>query len=68
MRVAAQPTAPGDPVAVGGWNIGLDDADIDTVAARLAAFDGVDLWGLAEVNRANAAGDLEAAAEEKPVT
>jgi endonuclease/exonuclease/phosphatase family metal-dependent hydrolase len=54
----------GEPVIVAGWNVGLDDADVDTVAARIAAFDGVDLWGIAEVNRPHAVAGLEAAAEE----
>ena len=51
-------------ITVGGWNVGLDDADINTVAARIAEIDGVDLWGFAEVNRASAARNLEQAAEQ----
>ena len=42
------------PIKVAGWNVGLDDADINTIAARNAAFDGVDLWGISEVNRETA--------------
>lgn len=56
--------AQSEPLTVAGWNVGLDDADVATVAERIAAFDGVDLWGLAEVNRPNTAPALEAAAEE----
>jgi endonuclease/exonuclease/phosphatase family metal-dependent hydrolase len=51
-------------ITVGGWNVGLDDADINTIAARVAEIDGVDLWGFAEVNRASAARNLEQAAEQ----
>ena len=51
-------------ITVAGWNVGLDDADVDTIAARIAEFDGVDLWGMAEVNRTDAARNLEPAAEE----
>ena len=51
------------PLTLAGWNIGLDDADPAVIASTLAAFDGVDLWGLAEVNRAAAAAVLEAGAE-----
>jgi hypothetical protein len=36
-------------LSVLGWNSESGGADPDTVAARIAAFDGVDLWGLCEV-------------------
>ena len=39
-------------ITVAGWNVGLDDAEVETIAARIA-----------EVNRTNAASNLEAAAE-----
>lgn len=51
-------------ITVGGWNVGLDDAAINTIAARVAEIDGVDLWGFAEVSRASAARNLEQAAEQ----
>ena len=51
-------------ITVGGWNVGLDDADINTIAAQIAEIDGVDLWGFAEVNRTSAARNLEQAAEQ----
>jgi len=51
-------------ITVGGWNIGLDDADINTIVARVGKIQGVDLWGFAEVNRASAARNLEHAAEQ----
>lgn len=38
------------PFTVGGWNIGLDDADPQAIAQLLADYQGVELWGLAEVN------------------
>jgi len=52
------------PFTVGGWNIGLDDADPQVIAALLAGYQGVDLWGLAEVNDSGGAVSLlEKAAE-----
>jgi endonuclease/exonuclease/phosphatase family metal-dependent hydrolase len=51
-------------ITVAGWNVGLDDADINTIAARVAEIQGVDLWGFAEVNRTGAARNLEQAAEQ----
>jgi hypothetical protein len=60
---AAPGDAPDSAITVAGWNVGLDDADLATIAGRIAEIDGVDLWGVAEVNRTNAAGDLERAAE-----
>ncbi|MFN8470088.1 MAG: hypothetical protein U0X20_31325 [Caldilineaceae bacterium] len=50
-------------ITVAGWNVGLEDADINTIAARVAEIQGVDLWGFAEVNRTGAAHNLEQAAE-----
>jgi hypothetical protein len=35
-----------------GWNVESGGADPVTIAGQLAAFDGVDLWGLSEVNSA----------------
>ena len=58
----AQDTA--QAITVAGWNVGLDDADINTIAARVAEIQGVDLWGFAEVNRTGAARNLEQAAEQ----
>jgi hypothetical protein len=49
---------------VGGWNVGLDDADPQVIAQLLADFDGVDLWGLAEVNPSGQVPDLFAQAAE----
>jgi hypothetical protein len=46
------------------WNVGLDDADPQGIAAGLAAFQGVDVWGLAEVNRPSLAQALAQAAAE----
>lgn len=45
------------------WNLGMDDADAQSLAAQVAAFDGVDLWTFQETNRAGAAALLEEAAE-----
>jgi endonuclease/exonuclease/phosphatase (EEP) superfamily protein YafD len=56
-----------EAITVSGWNVGLDDADVDTIAARIAAFDGVDLWGITEVNRTDAVADLEMASEQGEV-
>jgi hypothetical protein len=71
VQLVSQPHAPDaapsgseeDAIAVAGWNIGLDDADITAIADRIAAIEGVDIWGIAEVNRPTAAADLERAAE-----
>ena len=46
-------------ITVAGWNVGLDDADVGTISARIGALDGVDLWGLAEVNNPDAVDDLK---------
>ena len=37
-------------LTVVGWNVESGGADATTIAGQLAAFDGVDLWGLSEVN------------------
>ncbi len=49
LPAIAQPTDP-TPIDLVTWNIGLDDSDLETVGIRMAGFDGVDLWGLQEVN------------------
>jgi len=49
-------------ITVVGWNTELNDADIDVLGERIAAFQDVDLWGLSEVNQASAQQPLEAAA------
>ena len=41
-------------ITVVGWNTELNDADIDVLVERIAAFQDVDLWGLSEVNQASA--------------
>ncbi len=46
---AAPARAPA-PFTVAGWNIGLEDADPQVIAALLAGFRGVDIWGLVEAN------------------
>lgn len=70
LAACAVPVAPVAPQAAGGsgltvatWNAESGDADALVVAARLAAFEGVDLWGLSEVNGAADARLYEAAAE-----
>ncbi len=59
--------APGGPTdgcfSVVTWNVGLDDADTRTIAAQLAAIDGVDLWLIQEARTNDAPRALEAAAE-----
>jgi hypothetical protein len=66
QRSSAPALEPAPPAAftVGGWNVGLDDADPQVIAQLLADFDGVDLWGLAEVNPAGQVPDLFAQAAE----
>lgn len=61
-----QPVTPvnaNTPFTVVSWNTELNDADLATISARIAAFEGVDLWGLNEVTRASDQPALEAAAE-----
>lgn len=57
--------APNEPNAITlvTWNLGVDDADAPSLAAQVAAFDGVDLWAFQETNRTGAAALLEEAAE-----
>lgn len=57
----AQTTAPSS-INIVTWNIGLDDADLETIGMRLAAFEGVDLWGLQEVTSRSAPAVLSVAA------
>lgn len=57
------PVAPDRPFTVVSWNTELNDADLDAIGERIAAFEGVDLWGLNEVTRASDQAPLEAAAE-----
>lgn len=54
---------PAEPITVVSWNTELNDADIAVISDRIIAFQGVDLWGLVEVNRASHQPMLEAAAE-----
>ncbi len=49
-------------ITVVGWNTELNDADIDVLAERIAAFQDVDLWGLSEVNQVSAQAPLAQAA------
>lgn len=51
---AAAQSPADDAIDVVSWNIGLDDADLSTIAQQIGAFDGVDLWGLQEVNSRSA--------------
>ena len=58
----AIPSQPRAPIRVATWNIGLDRADLTVIADRIEAFDGIDLWGLQEVNNRSAPPILAAAA------
>jgi len=51
---ATQPSPDDSAIDIVSWNIGLDDADLSTIAQQIADFDGVDLWGLQEVNSRSA--------------
>lgn len=65
VEVVPAQTVPSDePITVVGWNTELNGADVKVIAARIAAFQDVDLWGLVEINRASATPTLELAAEE----
>ena len=59
--VFAQPPVPIDIVT---WNTGLDDADLSTITDRIRTFDGIEIWMLQEVWRANAASAIAAAVED----
>lgn len=61
VKMAAQPVTDA-PLTVVSWNTELNGADVTVIAERIAAFQDVDLWGLAEINRPNLAPTLEAAA------
>lgn len=54
VSAAAQSTFDVAPIDVVSWNIGLDDADLSVIVQQVSAFDGVDLWGLQEVNSRSA--------------
>jgi len=54
---------PGRPFTLVSWNTELNGADLAIISARIAAFEGVDLWGLVEVTRPSDQPTLEAAAE-----
>ena len=56
-------TSAQEQMTVVGWNVESGDASVDSVAARIAAFDGVDIWGLCEVY-ADRAEPYEHAAEQ----
>lgn len=51
-------------LTVAGWNVESGDADARVIAARLGEFQGVDLWGLSEVNDAADARLFEAGVEQ----
>jgi endonuclease/exonuclease/phosphatase family metal-dependent hydrolase len=71
LATCVVPIRPGAPQAAGGddsltviaWNVESGDADPRAIAARLGEFQGVDLWGLSEVNGAEDARLFEAGAE-----
>jgi endonuclease/exonuclease/phosphatase family metal-dependent hydrolase len=46
-----------------GWNVESGDADPQTIASRIEGEDGVDVWGLSEVQGSTDAKKYEAAAE-----
>ncbi|MCB0127386.1 MAG: lamin tail domain-containing protein [Caldilineaceae bacterium] len=56
------PAPAAEPITVVTWNTELNDADITVIGDRIAAFQDVDLWGLAEVNRPSDQSTLEQAA------
>ncbi len=55
VNLSTAPTAQSaNTITVVGWNTELNDAAIDVLAERIAAFQDVDLWGLSEVNQPSA--------------
>jgi endonuclease/exonuclease/phosphatase (EEP) superfamily protein YafD len=61
----APSAAPTDPNAITlvTWNLGMADANAQSLAAQIAAFEGVDLWTFQETNNAGARALLERAVE-----
>lgn len=57
-------TTSGQTLTVVSWNVESGDSDNDTIRARMARFQGVDLWGLSEVASPAAAGIFERGAED----
>ena len=53
-----------EPITVVAWNVELNDASPVVLSSQLAEFDGVDIWGLSEVNRTDAVPFLEAGVED----
>lgn len=51
-------------IQVISWNVESGDADPETVSQRIAGTDGVDLWGLTEVQNATWADQFETGAED----
>jgi hypothetical protein len=51
-------------LTVAGWNAESGDSDAEKVAERVAAFDGIDIWGIVEVEGDVVAQALEIAAED----
>ncbi len=51
-----------DAITLVTWNLGLGDADAETLAAQVAAFEGVDLWAFQESARTGVSALLEEAA------
>lgn len=56
-------SAAADELVVVTWNVGLDDASIDTIAAGIQSMPGVDIWLIQEARGNGTAQALERAAE-----
>lgn len=50
LQAPAAPAQSTTPLTVMSWNVESGGADAVTIVGQIAAFDGVDLWGLSEVN------------------
>ena len=64
LFVLAYPLAAQETLSVICWNLESGDADVNVIADRIEAAQGVDIWGFSEVAGARDVAALEAAAED----
>ena len=64
LSVLVCAVAPAMDLTVVSWNVDSGSADPAVIAERMAALDGVDLWGLCEVENSSWAQQFERAAED----
>lgn len=62
--IASLNTVSAQQLTVVSWNVESGGSDDQVIRARIASFQGVDLWGLSEVASATSAGTFELGAED----